>query len=190
MNKDKKIIIGLFFIILVLVIGGLAFYAGKNSREESKLPVRENNLPQENQLVNTPVQNNTVVNTNVQPSTILPQYIGGQNWPPVIKTSTVAYSCVSGVVGMGGRTVTTEKIINGKTYCVAYTEEGAMGKIYKTYTYTTALGSGTKATMPFTLSYQECGVYRDNSVSGGAIYNQCNTNELNFNIDAVMTGLM
>ena len=52
MNKDKKIIIGLIVILVVLVVGRVAFYIGKNSKEDNKLPIVENNLPPENQVVN------------------------------------------------------------------------------------------------------------------------------------------
>lgn len=66
MNKDKKIIIGLVIIIIVLLVGGLAFYIGKNSREETKIPVAENNLPQTNQNnVTVPSVQNTQVNNVV-----------------------------------------------------------------------------------------------------------------------------
>ncbi|MEI7765359.1 MAG: hypothetical protein WCI93_02115 [bacterium] len=46
MNKDKKIIVVLVFIIIVLVVGIFAFMAGKNYKQE-KSAVVENNLPKE-----------------------------------------------------------------------------------------------------------------------------------------------
>ena len=45
MNKDKKIITGLVIIIIVLIVGVLTLYTGKNFNEK-------NNLPAENQVVN------------------------------------------------------------------------------------------------------------------------------------------
>ena len=50
MNKDKKVIVGLVIVITILLVGGV-FYIGKNSKEETKLPVAENNLQQQNQVV-------------------------------------------------------------------------------------------------------------------------------------------
>ena len=301
MNKDKKIIIGLIIIIIILVVGGLAFIAGKNYKEKNELPVVGDNLPQENQLpndtekncvvVDSPKQNdkvgnivkvtghvngcdNWIANTGVagemvikddngnilndpnnaedgnlnvsdwgktypdnfsgqivivkQPetkfglliitnenqsdnfsltrkmeikldlsnikitkiSTTLPQYIGGQSgWPPVVQESAERYSCTIGSVGMGVKTVTTERTINGKTYCVSLAEEGAMGKIYKTYTYKTFGVQGTSKTMTFTLGYQECGVWRGD---GTTKYSDCQAVQLNFNskLDAIVNSLM
>ena len=124
-------------------------------------------------------------------STALPTpYISAQNnWPPVIQNSSIAYTCTLGVVGMGGRTVTTQKIINGRTYCITYTDEGAAGTIYKTYRYTTSLGSGTKTTNDFTLSSPS-----GNGCDGHGTpeENQCYSAISNFysNLDAIIDSLM
>jgi hypothetical protein len=292
MNKDKKVILGLIIVIIVLIVGGFAFYAGKISDEKNVLPVVENTSQQKESclIVTSPIPNQAVsfplniegyidlvgakadtctkwsafegtagnvvvkdANGNVksslasintvgdyyegmknwpikatvqkltgdlsadeislyltsdnasgdpsltaskiiQPlkvissvSTILPQYIGGQEgWPPVIKTSLNVYSCNVGVGVKDKDQKTIQTIINGKNYCVYSFGDAGMGHVYRTYTYTTAFGSGTKTTT-FTLNYSTCGGYGG---PGDAQYDQCKKNTTSFNLDAIIGGLM
>jgi len=108
-------------------------------------------------------------------STVLPTpYISEQTpWPPTVQLSATAYSCATG----------SEKQINGKTYCVTLVAEGAAGHAYKTYTYVTADGLGTK-TLTFTLNYQNCGVY------DGAQMATCQAAQAGFDVDLVADSLM
>lgn len=132
---------------------------------------------------------NPIVN-NSPVSTTLPQYISAQEgWPPVIQNSALAYSCAQSAGSGDVPTVVTQKTINGKTYCVSLVSDAAAGTIYKTYTYTTASGAGTKTTT-FVLRFVECGNYRDNSTTGGTQYIQCQANQSSFNIDAIIASLM
>jgi peptidoglycan hydrolase-like protein with peptidoglycan-binding domain len=123
-------------------------------------------------------------------STALPQYIGvGFNsWPPVIQTSSTAYSCAVGSTGGDTPTITAQRVIGTRTYCVSKGGDGYAGGYGYTYNYTTANGGGTKTTN-FTLLYQSCGVYggpTDPTVI------QCKSNQTTFNnnLDALIDSLM
>ena len=168
----------LMAIIIFLAIISLIYVLSKNSNAF----VNNKNV-QENKLINVPIT--TSPNISIQ----LPEYIGGQksNWPPVIKESGEPYSCTPGASGMGVRKETTERTINGKTYCVTYIGEGAVGITYKTYTFTTFSTQGTTKTTTFTLSYFNCEGY---GVPGNVRYDQCKTNQANFDIDTVIASLM
>jgi hypothetical protein len=90
-------------------------------------------------------------------STRLPSFVSAQaGWPPVIQTSSKAYSCSP---SRAEGATTTQKTINGKTYCITIKSEGAAGTIYYTYTYVTAVTSGGTKTTNFTLAFHntDCG---------------------------------
>lgn len=76
---------------------------------------------------------------------------GNGIWPPVIQTSTTAYSCTPS--GAGSDTETIQKIINGRTYCFTMSDGVGAGNVHLGYTYTTANGSGTKTTN-FSINYR------------------------------------
>lgn len=116
MNKDKKVIIGLVIIIIVLLVGWGAYYMGKNSKEEVKLPVTENNLPQENQVAhntNTTNQTSDWVSTNTNgwivkynsEWTATPQYYGSPAEEAQGKKEMVGYQFIfpdGSVIDYGG----------------------------------------------------------------------------------------
>ena len=160
MKKYKKGFIVTMIILLVIIIIFAII---------SVLYLLGNNSMQKNQGVNEQIA------INSQISITLPQYIGGQksSWPPVIQESGEPYSCTPGASGMGVRKEITERTINGKTYCITYIGEGAVGITYKTYTFTTFGTQGSSKTTTFTLEYVSCDNYRNNSVDGGIEYNQC-----------------
>jgi hypothetical protein len=115
-------------------------------------------------------------------STVLPTpYISEQaNWPPAPKDTSAAYVCKTGI---SETKQTVEKEINGRKYCVTDVYDGAAGSVYHTYTYMTALPTGTR-TATFTLRYQNCGVYDETQIS------QCHTAQNTFNLDVIVDNLM
>lgn len=186
-NKGFAPIVIVLIIVALLAVGGGLYYSGKNSNpvynESNNQGVNPLYQPQD-QVVNPPVQNPTPTNI----STTLPQYISGQSgWPPVIQNSTNTYSCmITSSAGQDGPApTTTEKVINGKTYCIKVMMEAAAGSRYGTYTYTTANGSGTKTTN-FTLRWPNCDNYDDPENT------QCKTNQNTFfgNLDTLIANLL
>lgn len=105
----------------------------------------------------------------------------GAGWPPVIKTSTAAYSCTASKA-------TTQKTINGKNYCVTSVEDAAMGSRSGQYTYTTANGTGTK-TASFSLVWSSCGGY---GAPGDTQYDQCQSTVSGFfsTLDVLIASLI
>lgn len=78
MNKDKKIIIGLVVIVIILLVGVFAFITGRNSKEEGKLPVVENNFVPVN-------KNNALVNYNAKGFSF--QY--SKSWKTIEQNNTI-----------------------------------------------------------------------------------------------------
>ncbi len=64
MNKDKKVIVGLIIIIIVLIVGWVSFNLGRNSKEKDVLPLVENNLPLTPNNIPQENQNNIFINHN------------------------------------------------------------------------------------------------------------------------------
>lgn len=187
MQNNSKINTVLLIVVIILLCIGIWFLAEKRGPEmmdDMMVPVgqTQTNLDP-NGPDYQPVSHPTF-------STALPTpYVNAQSgWPPVIQSSPVAYSCTTGRVGMGAPTNTTEKIINGRTYCVAVTDEGAAGTIYYTYTYTTASGTGTKTTH-FTLAYPDSDGCNGH---GTPEENKCQTAQLDFKakLDLIIDSLM
>ncbi len=122
-------------------------------------------------------------------TTISSQYIAGSHWPPTITTSASAYSCVPSTNEI---TVVTQKVINGRTYCVSSTVDGGAGHYGGDYVYTRANGAGTK-TATFQLQWGSCGVY--GGPYGNPIdpqYTQCKQDQDNVfnNLDVMVDSLM
>ena len=196
-NKGLAPLVVLLVVLGVLVVGGVAYFAGKSS--VSKNQVSDNSshsFVQQNQI--SPLVSSSQLPKQVlqQPSLTLPQYIGSHSdcggpspcWPPIISTSANAYSCVP----QNSNTLTpgtgVQKNINGRTYCVWSFGDGYAGGVGWTYAYVTANGAGTK-TAVFGITYQNCGVY------GGPtdpVVIQCTSNQTTFknNLDTLIDSLM
>ncbi len=81
-------------------------------------------------------------------------------WPPKVNTAKGKFECneTGSEVQSGGKTV--KKIIDGKTYCVTGTSEGAAGSTYTTYSYSTLI-NGKIASISFVLRFTQCMNYPD-----------------------------
>ena len=150
-----------------------------------------NTLPQNDiNLFGDFVLKNSTTNNNAAVTTTLPQYMGTyQNgWPPVIRTSPNAYSCMQSAGTGDVPTITTQKIINGKNYCITSFVDGAMSHVGGDYTYTRVNGTGTKIAT-FKLYWPSCGVYGSQT---DPIVIQCNSNQAIFfsNLDTLIASLM
>lgn len=78
-------------------------------------------------------------------------YISATNWPPEVAKLTEAYACAFTTSSVAGAPQSVEKTIQGATYCVTTSSEGAAGSTYVTSFYKTG---GLQAT--FVLRYPQC----------------------------------
>lgn len=63
-------------------------------------------------------------------------YISAAEWPPLVERVVNKYSCNTTITGTDGPVPhLEEKTINGTTYCVSTSSEGAAGSTYITYEY-------------------------------------------------------
>lgn len=140
--------------------------------------------------------NNLFTINSQKVSTTLPKYVGSFSicgdgsslcWPPKITTSSQAYSCnnVGVAPNTEGNDVTTQKVIDGRTYCIHSQSSGYTGGRGYEYTYTTSNGAGTKIAT-FGINYVSCASYDDPAMS------ECKTSQNAFkaNLDALIDSLM
>jgi len=121
-------------------------------------------------------------------STTLPaNYISSNNWPPVITTSSQSYSCnnVGVVPNTEGNNIISEKVINGKKYCITSNSDRAMSHTYTDYKYTTVKGNGTKIAS-FNLGLVSCGVYDKSEAEKCQATVSIFLNNLDLMIDSLM----
>ena len=130
------------------------------------------------------------VNETPKPSITLPtKYVGAQqDWPPLIKNSPVAYSCVSNSGSGDVPKTIVQKKINNRIYCITSMIDAGAGSRFGEYTYITANGTGSKTTA-FSLRWSSCGGYGG---PGDAEYDECQAvvssflNNLDMTIDSFM----
>lgn len=175
MNKDLKNSIDMWLIVAlgIIILAGVIVYLITRKTHENGV-VTDTQVVQTN-TVKTPTKQTIPVVPII--STVLPRYITEQeNWPPVITTHKNSYSCDTG--GPYSQQ-TTEKVIDGVTYCIKTENEGAAGTTYKTITYTTS-----EKTSTFTLRYVSCGNYGDPEKA------DCLRNQSAFDLDKIVSSLM
>lgn len=91
-------------------------------------------------------------------------------WPPRIAVRAENFACEPKSLSPSNNTTVVKKNINGRSYCVSRSTEGAAGSTYETYGYTTML-AGKLATASFIMfGPTSCDVY-DNG-TGDAADNQ------------------
>jgi len=192
-NKGFAPLILVAIIAGALVIGGGAYYLGKNSNNK-EVKLEEKNVLQENQIVDGSQKDYfnedfTINESQNSISTTLPaKYIGAKNWPPVVQRSTIQYSCIPNSGSGDVPKTVIQKKINNKTYCITSMIDAGAGQRFGEYTYTTINGNGTK-TVSFELGWSSCGGYGG---PGDIEYDQCQITVSGFlnNLDAVIDSLM
>ena len=92
------------------------------------------------------------------PSTIPTKYISLVDWPPKIQVTHEPFACTQAgsEIARGGKT--EQKTINGTTYCVTTSSEGAAGSIYNQYAYAWYKGN-TTVILTFSLRLVQCANY-------------------------------
>ena len=93
------------------------------------------------------------------PKELLAKYVSVVEWPPVIKIETGTYSCQTTPQEISSMSdITSERMVDDRTYCVNIKNEGAAGSVYSSYVYTTAK-NGKLVNVSFTLQYPNCNNY-------------------------------
>jgi hypothetical protein len=93
------------------------------------------------------------------PKELLAKYVSVAEWPPVIKIETGTYSCQTTPQEISSMSdITSERLVDNRTYCVNIKNEGAAGSVYSSYIYTTAKNDKL-VKVSFTLQYPNCNNY-------------------------------
>jgi hypothetical protein len=99
---------------------------------------------------------------------------------PKIEVLSTPYSCTKGTKVINGiETRVDEGTINGRTYCVTESSEGAAGSVYTTYTYTTTI-SGKVVRGSFVLRSVQCANYEEPNKSA------CQNEHESFDLDSLV----
>lgn len=140
--------------------------------------IAENNNDSNNNLWTTIINDQGI--TFQYPKELLAKYVSVVEWPPVIKIETGTYSCkitpqeISSV-----SEITSQRMVDDRTYCVNIKHEGAAGSVYSSYTYTT-VKNGKLVNVAFTLQYPNCSNYDDEQNKA------CTSEREAFDIDATV----
>jgi len=93
------------------------------------------------------------------PKELLAKYVSVVEWPPVIKIETGTYSCQTTPQEISSMSdITSERLVDNRTYCVNIKNEGAAGSVYSSYVYTTTKNNKL-VKVSFTLQYPNCNNY-------------------------------
>ncbi|MFA4941338.1 MAG: hypothetical protein WC582_01915 [Patescibacteria group bacterium] len=148
------------------------------SRFYSLWTISENNNNFNNNLWVTTTNNQGI--TFQYPKELLAKYISVAEWPPVIKIETGTYSCKTTPQEVSSMSdITSQRMVDSKTYCVNVKHEGAAGSVYSSYTYTTTRNNGL-VKVSFILQYPNCNNYDEEQS------NACSNEREAFDIDSTV----
>jgi hypothetical protein len=171
---NKNIII----VFLVLIVGILGYLQLKPERRTVVLPSSTNQ---------TTTNENNILST--VSGAINRGYISSQTWPPAIHNSPAPYTpFICEPDSKSPQATKTEKIINGRKYCITSFVDGGAGHWGGEYTYVTENYSATRNTK-FNLSWSNCGGYGG---PGDTKYDQCKKDQSDVfdNLDAAVDALL
>lgn len=127
----------------------------------------------------TTISNNQDI-TFQYPEELSAQYVSFVDWPPIIKTEAGTYSCKTTPQEVSSMSdITSQRIVDNRTYCVNVKHEGAAGSVYSSYTYTT-FKNGKLVNVSFTLRYPNCNNYDEEQSK------TCTSEREAFDIDATV----
>lgn len=149
---------------LLIILGGIALYA---SHRTSQAP----SAPAVTETVSTTVDPNWLTYSDEflsfrYPAALSTTYIHSVDWPPKMSVSSDTSTCVE------------IRIINGHSYCVTATSEGAAGSTYVDYTYAFEK-EGKNVTLAFTIRQVQCANYDDSEEA------MCERERNTFDIDTL-----
>jgi len=119
--------------------------------------IAENNNNSDNNLWTTITNDQGMIFQ--YPKELLAKYVSVVEWPPVIKIETGTYSCKTTSQEISSMLdITSERLVDNRTYCVNIKNEGAAGSVYSSYVYITTK-NGKLVKVSFTLQYPNCNNY-------------------------------
>jgi uncharacterized protein YlzI (FlbEa/FlbD family) len=93
------------------------------------------------------------------PEKLITKYIFTQEWPPTVKIESGNFSCVETPQEKSSMLeITSQRLVDGRIYCVNVKNEGATGSVYSSYVYTTPR-RGKLVSVSFVLRYPNCANY-------------------------------
>ena len=93
------------------------------------------------------------------PKELSAKYISVVEWPPVVKIEIGTYSCKTTPQEVSSMSdITSQRMVDDRTYCVNVKHEGAAGSVYSSYTYVT-VKNDRPIKVSFTLRYPNCNNY-------------------------------
>jgi hypothetical protein len=127
------------------------------SRYYSLWTITENSNDSNNNLWATITNDDGI--TFQYPKELLLKYISATEWPPVVKIETGTYSCKTTPQEVSSMSdITSQRMVDNRTYCVNVKHEGAAGSVYASYAYTT-IKNDELIKVSFTLRYPNCNNY-------------------------------
>jgi len=149
------------------------------SRFYSLWTITENNNPEPDNNLWTTTTNDQGV-TFQYPKELLVKYVSVAEWPPVITIEAGTYSCKITPLEISSMSeITSQRMVDNRTYCVNVKHEGAAGSVYSSYTYT-AVRNGKLVKISFTLQYPNCSNYDE------AQSKDCTSEREAFDIDSTV----
>jgi len=119
--------------------------------------ITENNNDSDNNLWTTITNDQGIIFQ--YPKELLAKYVSVAEWPPVIKIETGTYSCKITPQEISSLSdITSQRMVDDRTYCVNVKHEGAAGSVYSAYTYI-ATKSDKLVKVSFALRYPNCNNY-------------------------------
>ncbi len=93
------------------------------------------------------------------PKELAAQYVSEAEWPPIIRIGAGTYACeITPMEISSASEITSQRQIDGRTYCVNVKNEGAAGSVYSSYAYTTVMGDKL-INVSFVLRFNNCANY-------------------------------
>jgi len=93
------------------------------------------------------------------PKELSVKYISAAEWPPTVKIESGNFSCIQTPQEKSSMLdISSQRIVDGRIYCISIKNEGAAGSVYSSYTYTTPR-RGMLVSISFALRYPNCTNY-------------------------------
>lgn len=114
------------------------------------------------------------------PKELLAKYVSVVEWPPIVKIENGAYSCQTTPQEISNMSdITSERLVDDRTYCVNIKNEGVAGSVYSSYVYTTTKNDKL-VNVSFTLQYPNCNNYDEEQRKA------CTSERETFDIDSTV----
>ncbi|MFA7216423.1 MAG: hypothetical protein WC095_00345 [Candidatus Paceibacterota bacterium] len=140
--------------------------------------IAENNDSESSKLWITTTNDQSIIFQ--YPKELLAKYVSVVEWPPVIKIEDGTYFCETTPLEVSSMSdITSQRMVDNRTYCVNIKNEGAAGSVYLSYTYTT-VKNDKLVNVAFTLQYPNCNNYDDEQNKA------CTSERETFDIDSII----